>query len=161
MEENYNRYLVCFIMVMIMDRHQASATAFLHLFPYKMQGKKCYSCCIQRCAKSHICSKMLFLSAHSFHILDICLLHWLYGTMPPSCSVIPRSRGNWLATPQLVASGTQRQRDVKKAVRLFCIPGTTHSSAAELDHRSCSMEVPLVTWLCAVGLASATEKLLP
>lgn len=113
-----------------MNRYQtqASATTFLHLFLIKMQGKNCYFCCIQRSAKSHICSKMLFLSAHSFYIPSICLLHWLYGTMPSSCSIILGARGNWLATPQLVASSTQSQREVKKGARLFCIPGTTHSS---------------------------------
>lgn len=146
----------------IMDRHppQDSATAFLHLFPYKVHWKNCYFCSLQRSAKWHISSKMLLLSAHSFHIPNICLLSWLDGTMPPSCPIIPCDRGNRLLTPQLVTSSTKSQREEEKIVRLFCIPGTTHSSTAKLDHGSPRVEVPPVPWLWSVGTASTTEKLL-
>lgn len=121
---------------------QTSVTALLHLF--LMQGKK-KCCCIQRSAKSHTCRKLLFLSAYSFNVPGMCLLHGLYGAMSPSCSVNPCARGNKLATAQLVASSAKSQGEVKKAVRLFCIPGSTQSPAAELDHRSPSVEVPPVT----------------
>lgn len=144
---------------MIMDRHQprALATAFLHVFLYRLLGKKYFFCCIQRSAKSHACSKRLLVSIHSFHIPDICLLHSC-GTMALPCSIICCTKVNWLATPQLVPSSTQSQREIKKSVGLFCIAGTTHSSAAELDQGFPSVEIPLVILFCAVG--SASGKLL-
>lgn len=52
----------------MIDRHspQASATASLHLFPYKMHWKNCYCCSPQRSAKWHISRKMLLLSSPLF-----------------------------------------------------------------------------------------------
>lgn len=146
----------------ITDRHppQISATDFLHLIPYKMHWKNCCFCSLQRSAEWHISRKMILLSAHSFPIPDISLLPWMDGTMLPSCPIIPCDRHNWLLTPQLVTSSTKSQREVAKTVRLFCIPGTTHFFTEELDHGSPRVEVPPVPWLCSVGSASATEKLL-
>lgn len=145
MKENYNRYPAWFIVFYYHGQPttQTSVTALLHLFLYEMQGKKC--CCIQRSAKSHTCRKLLFLSAYSFNVPSMCLLHRLYGTMSPSCSIIPCARGNRLATAQLVASSAKSQGEIKNTLRLFCIPGSTQSSTAELDHRSPNVEVPSVT----------------
>lgn len=56
---------------------------------------------------------MLSLSAHSFHIPNICLLSWLDGTMTPFCPIIPCDRGNWLLTPQLVTFSTKSHRSGK------------------------------------------------
>lgn len=141
---------MCFIMVY--DHGQTSPSDFSHcLFAFvPIQRKNYYFCCIQRSVKSHICRQILCLSAHSFHIPNTCLLHWLYGTMPPSCSIMPCASGSWLATPQLVTSSTQSWGEVKKAVlHPRC---HTQSSAAELDHRCPRVEVPPVTRPCAVGL---------
>lgn len=127
-----------------MDSQQlkTSVTALLHLFLYEMQGKKC--CCIQRSAKSHTCRKLLCqLTLLRSPICASCTGCMVLCLPPAPLSLVPE--GNQLATAQLVASSAKSQGKIKNTVRLFCIPGSTQSSTAELDHRSPSVEVPSVT----------------
>lgn len=73
--------------LIMMDRHssQVSATAFLHLFPYKMHWKNCYFCSPQRSAKRHISRKCSYcqLTLFTFQIYASCY-GWMAPCFPPA-----------------------------------------------------------------------------
>lgn len=126
MEDNYNRYPMWCI------------TAFAHGQVATWGFRSCLFCIyshirhsfffIQRAACFHTCSKMFFLSAHSFHvpIYASCM-----GCMAPCLSTAPFSLVPEVTDWKLPwCSAHKLKSREEQAMRLLCIQWTAHSPAA-------------------------------